>query len=104
MAATATTAAISDQHGEHAPERELAPHAAAIDDQVGIERHVENLPRICGRHWLRADGQWRAAPVMVNARDASAAIVANEMETPPPLADGGASDALLLRLFFATLR
>src|ERR1700733_8420871 len=25
--------------GEHAPEGELAPHAAAVDDQVGIERH-----------------------------------------------------------------
>src|SRR5436190_679859 len=27
-----------DNDRDHAPERELAPHAAAIDDQVGIER------------------------------------------------------------------
>ena len=29
-----------DQDGHGAPERELAPHTAAIDDMVGIERHV----------------------------------------------------------------
>src|SRR6185437_5877653 len=33
-----------DRHDRHrdrgdAPERELAPHAAAIDDEIGIERH-----------------------------------------------------------------
>ena len=28
-----------EQHGEHAPEGELAPHPAAIDDGIGIERH-----------------------------------------------------------------
>ena len=28
-----------DQHGQDAPERQLAPHAAAIDDEIGIERH-----------------------------------------------------------------
>jgi hypothetical protein len=39
-----------DQHGDDAPERELAPHAAAIDDQVGIERHLESPARM-RRKW-----------------------------------------------------
>ena len=28
-----------DEHRHDAPERQLAPHAAAIDDEIGIERH-----------------------------------------------------------------
>ena len=28
-----------DQRRQNAPERQLAPHAAAIDDEIGIERH-----------------------------------------------------------------
>ena len=31
-----------DHHdGKHAPERQFAPHPAAIDDQIGIERHAQ---------------------------------------------------------------
>ena len=40
MLATPMTADDGDQDRQGAPERELAPHAAAIDDMVGIERHV----------------------------------------------------------------
>src|SRR5262249_25837076 len=31
--------ADGDEHGQHAPEGELAPHPATIDDGIGIERH-----------------------------------------------------------------
>src|SRR4029077_17118482 len=59
------------QNGDNAPERELAPHAAAVDDQVGIERHVENLPQTCAGHWLPRPswsmaGSWRGAAGVVN--------------------------------------
>ena len=38
-----------DEHREHAPERQLAPHPAAIDDMIGIERHGLILwPRFFG--------------------------------------------------------
>ena len=54
-----------DQHREHAPERELAPHAAAIDDQVGIERHWKNLPRMlsCFPSPRKAGRGWRGLKV-----------------------------------------
>ena len=51
-----------DDHGadrqqdrEDAPEGELPPHPAAIDDGIGIERHdsellKENRARQCGQH------------------------------------------------------
>ena len=28
-----------NKYSKHAPERQLAPHAAAVDDMIGIERH-----------------------------------------------------------------
>jgi hypothetical protein len=60
-----------DEDREHAPERELTPHAAAIDDQVGIERH---------RTSPRFGGQWALSLVTVNGAQQHATIVANEME------------------------
>ena len=38
IAATAPMAATTTQHRQHAPEGEFAPHAAAINDLVRIER------------------------------------------------------------------
>ena len=38
-AAVPTMATTITATAEHAPEGQLAPHAAAIDDQVGIKRH-----------------------------------------------------------------
>ena len=35
-----------DEHRHDTPERQLAPHAAAIDDEIGIERHGADFPRI----------------------------------------------------------
>ena len=37
--AAPTTATMAMSTVDDAPERQLAPHAAAIDDEIGIERH-----------------------------------------------------------------
>src|SRR5262249_10960051 len=64
-----------DQYRKHAPEGELAPEAAAIDDHVGIERHLSGL---------RGDSARTVAPCLfgVNGAQEGAAIVANKKQIP----------------------
>ncbi len=80
-----------DQHRNHTPERELAPHAAAIDDQISIERH--------GWSPQRLGEQMRLSLVTVNGAPKRAAIVANAffLASPRPAQAGRGWRAVKLR-------